>query len=316
VRELIDALESFFDHLAAVGWTALGVAVLLQVLRLAARSTAWRTILVAAYPGQRVSRWGVFGSYVAGVGVNSIVPARGGDVVKLVLVKRTIADSSYATLAPTLLLETLFDMIVAAGLLGYALTLGVFPSFSSLPKLPSIDWHWPLKHPGTATLIAMVWLVVIALLIAIGVHRVRNFRARVEQGFAILRTPKRFVTGVISWQALSWVLRVASVYFFLRAFHVPATAENAVLVLAVQSISTVLPFTPGGVGTQQGFLAYVFRNSGISQATLLSFSVGMYVTVTVTSVALGFAAIALMLGTVRWRRHVLLEKDKAGAELG
>jgi uncharacterized membrane protein YbhN (UPF0104 family) len=313
VRELIDALETFFDHLAAVGWTALGIAVLLQVLRLGARSIAWRSILVAAYPGTRVPRWGVFGSYVAGVGVNAVVPARGGDVVKLVLVKRTIEGSSYATLAPTLLLETVFDMFVAAGLLGWALTLGAFPSLSSLPKLPTIDWHWPLHHPGTAAVIATVWIVVIGLLIAIGVHRVRNFRARVEQGFSILRTPRRFVTGVISWQALSWVLRVGSIYFFLRAFHVPATAENAVLVLAVQSISTVLPFTPGGVGTQQGFLAYVFRNSPISQATLLSFSVGMYVTVTVVNAALGFAAIALMLGTVRWRRHVLLEKEKARA---
>ena len=291
----------------------LGIAVLLQVLRLAARSIAWRSILVAAYPGTRVPRWGVFGSYVAGVGVNAVVPARGGDVVKLVLVKRTIEGSSYATLTPTLLLETVFDMFVAAGLLGWALTLGAFPSLSSLPKLPTIDWHWPLQHPGTAAVIATVWIVVIGLLIAIGVHRVRNFRARVEQGFAILRTPRRFVTGVISWQALSWVLRVGSIYFFLRAFHVPATAENAVLVLAVQSISTVLPFTPGGVGTQQGFLAYVFRNSPISQATLLSFSVGMYVTVTVVNAALGFAAIALMLGTVRWRRHVLLEKEKARA---
>jgi uncharacterized membrane protein YbhN (UPF0104 family) len=313
VRELIDALESFFDHLAAVGWAALGIALLFQVLRLAARSIAWRSILMAAYPGTRVPRLGVFGSYVAGVGVNSIVPARGGDVVKLVLVKRTIEGSSHATLAPTLLVETIFDLFVAAGLLGWALTLGVFPSFSAVPKLPTIDWHWPLKHPGTAIVIATVWLVVIGLLIGIGVHRVRNFRARVQQGFAILRTPRRFVTGVISWQAVSWGLRVGSIYFFLRAFHVPATAENAVLVLAVQSISTVLPFTPGGVGTQQGFLAYVFRNSPISQATLLSFSVGMYVAVTVVNAALGFAAIGLMLGTVRWRRHVLLEKEKARA---
>ena len=44
----------------------------------------------------------MFGAYVAGVGVNSVVPARGGDVVKLYLVKQRLRDASYATLAPTL----------------------------------------------------------------------------------------------------------------------------------------------------------------------------------------------------------------------
>jgi uncharacterized membrane protein YbhN (UPF0104 family) len=313
VSELIDALDAFFGHLAAVGWAALGIACLLQVLRIAARAVAWRSILVAAYPDRRVPWWGVYGSYVAGVGVNAVVPARGGDVVKLVLVKRTIDGSSYPTLAPTLLVETIFDALVASVLIGWALTLGVFPSFGALPDLPTIDWHWPLHHPRSTVAIAVVWAVVIGVLIAIGIRRVRDFRARVEQGFAILRQPRRLLTGVIAWQALSWLLRAASVWFFLEAFHVPATVRNAVLVLAVQSLSTLLPFTPGGIGTQQGFLVYVFRETAIAKTALLSFSVGMHIAVTAVNALLGFAAIALMLGTVRWKRHVMLEKDKAYA---
>jgi glycosyltransferase 2 family protein len=309
VQQLIDALQAFFGHLAAVSWGALGIAIGLQVLRLGARAVAWRSILAAAYPETRVPFWGVFGSYAAGVGVNAVVPARGGDVVKLVLVRRTIEGSSYATLASTLLLETVFDAVVAGALLGWALTLGAFPSLSDLPDVPTIDWHWPLNHPLSTVAIAVVWTVVIGVLIARGVRSVREFRARVRQGFAILSQPRRFLTGVISWQALSWVLRAASVFFFLRAFHVPATAHNVVLVLAVQSLSTLLPFTPGGIGTQQGFLVYVFRGAAISKTALLSFSIGMHVTVTVVSALIGFVAIALMLRTVRWKRHVLAEKE-------
>jgi uncharacterized membrane protein YbhN (UPF0104 family) len=311
VHQLLDALQAFFDHLAAVSWAALGLAVALQVLRIGARSVAWRTILAAAYPETRVPFWGVYGSYVAGVGVNAVVPARGGDVVKLVLVKRTIEGSSYATLAPTLLLETVFDALVASALFGWALTLGAFPSLDALPDLPTIDWHWPLHHPWSTVAIVVAWTVVIGVLIARGVRRVRDFRARVRQGFAILHQPRRFLTGVISWQALSWVLRAASVFFFLRAFHVPGTAQNTVLVLAVQSLSTLLPFTPGGIGTQQGFLVYVFRNAASSKTALLSFSVGMHVTVTVVNALIGFVAIAVMLRTVRWKRQVLAEKEKA-----
>src|SRR5204862_369898 len=71
--------------------------------------------------------------------------------------------------------------------------------------------------------------------------------------------------------------RITSVYFFLEAFRVPATLHNALLVLVVQSLSTLFPFTPGGVGTQQGLLVYVFRRaeSGIEASLLLSFSAGM-----------------------------------------
>ena len=313
MHELFHAIRVFFDDLAAVGWTALGIALLLHFLRLCARVVGWRAILAAAYPGTRVPLTGVFGSYLAGVGVNSILPARSGDLLKLVLVKRRIPDSSHATLAPTLLVETLFDTAVAGALVAWALTQGVFPSFHALPSLPSIDWHWPIHHPKTALVVGLVWVTVIALLVVIGVQRVREFRQRFRQGFAILRQPRRFLTGVVTWQSASWVFRAGSIYFFLEAFHVPGTLRNTALVLAVQSLSTLFPFSPGGIGTQQGFLVFVFRGTGISKATLLSFSVGMQIATTVLNVALGFAAIAIMLRTIRWRQAILPDKEKAYA---
>jgi uncharacterized membrane protein YbhN (UPF0104 family) len=151
--------------------------------------------------------------------------------------------------------------------------------------------------------------------VVIAFSRVRSFKERVAQGFAILRPFRRFVTQVCSWQALSWGFRLASVYFFLEAFQVPATLHNALLVLVVQSLATLFPFTPGGVGTQQGLLVFVFDRaaSGVTGALLLSFSVGMYIATTVLNVIVGFVALLLMVGTVRWRRLVVPEKEKAYA---
>ncbi len=309
---VFDAAETFFDHLAAVGWTALGVALLLHLLRLAARAFAWRTILAAAYPESRVRWLNVFGSYAAGVGVNSLVPARGGDVLKLVLARRGVEGSAYPTLASTLLVETLFDIVVGGAILVWALTLGVFPSVD-VPDLPQVDWYWPLHHPRLALVIGAVWLTVIALLVVIAARRVRAFWQRVRQGFAVLRQPHRYLAQVVSWQAASWLLRAASVYWFLRAFGLPATVHNALLVLAVQSLSTLLPFTPGGIGTQQGFLVFVFRNAPISKTALLSFSVGMHIAVTAFNAILGFVAILVMLRTLRWRRVVVPEEGKVYA---
>ncbi len=312
--KVIDAAGEFFHHLADVHWVPLAIALGFHLLRLLARAPAWRNILRASYPDLVIPRRTVVGAYLAGVGVNAVVPARGGDLLKLYLVKHRVDDTTYPTLASTLIVETLFDTVVAGALLVWALAIGVLPGLDVLPHLPQVDWSWPLRHRREAAVIGAVWLVVIVLLLVIAFARVRSFKERVAQGFAVLRPFRRFVTQVCSWQALSWAFRIASVYFFLKAFGVPATLHNALLVLIVQSLATLFPFTPGGVGTQQGLLVYVFdrAGSGIKGSLLLSFSVGMYIATTILNVVAGFVALFLMVGTLRWRR-LLPQNEKAYA---
>ena len=312
--KIIDAAGEFFHHLADVHWLPLAIALGFQFLRLLARAPAWRNILRAAYPELIIPRRTVLGAYLAGVGVNAVVPARGGDLIKLYLVKHRVEDTTYPTLGATLLVETLFDTVLAGSLLVWALVIGVLPSLDVLPHLPQVDWSWPFRHKREAAVIGAVWLAVLLLLLLIAMARVRSFKERVAQGFAILRPFRRFITQVCSWQALSWGFRVASVYFFLEAFGVPSTLHNALLVLVVQSLATLFPFTPGGVGTQQGLLVYVFDHAraGLAGSLLLSFSVGMYIATTILHVFVGFVALFLMVGTVRWRR-LLPEDEKAKA---
>ncbi len=313
--KIIDAASTFFNHLADVRWLPLAIALGFQLLRLVVRAPAWRNIIRASYPEVKIPRRTVLGAYLAGIGVNAVIPARGGDFLKLYLVKHRVGETSYPTLGSTLIVETLFDSIVAGGILAWALTIGVLPSLDVLPHLPQIEWSWPLRHKTEALVIGIVWAIVLALMFVIAVRRVRDFKHRVRQGFAILGDRPRFVRQVATWQALSWAFRFASVYFFLEAFRVPATFHNTLLVLAVQSLSTLLPFTPGGVGTQQGLLVYVFdrAGTGIAGALLLSFSVGMYIATTILSLVVGFAALFLMVRTLRWRRVVVPEDEKAYA---
>jgi uncharacterized membrane protein YbhN (UPF0104 family) len=315
VHRIIDAADTFFQHLADVRWIPFAIAVGFQLARLLARTPAWRNIVCASYPELRIPRRTVLGAYLAGVGVNAIVPARAGDLVKLYLVKHRVQDTSYPTLGATLVLETLFDTLVAGVILIWALTIGVLPGLNVLPHLPQVDWSWPLRHKREALVIGVVWLAVLIFLAVIGIRRARAFKARVRQGFAILGDRSRFARQVVTWQAASWVFRGASVYFFLEAFHVPATLHNVLLVLVVQSLSTLLPFTPGGVGTQQGLLVYVFdrAGTGIAGSLLLSFSVGMYIATTILNLAIGSAALFLMMRTLRWRRVVVPEEEKAYA---
>ena len=291
--EFFHAVRVFFDQLTSVGWVALGIALGLHLTKVLLRTVAWRNILRAAAPGERV-RWApVCGAYVAGVGINSIVPGRGGDLVKLYLVHRRLQDTRYTTLASTLVTETLLDFVLATAFFLWALSLGVVPSIHT----PSFDWGWLFRHgKATATFVALLTLA--AIWVSWRLSQSQDLKERFGRGFAILRDRRRYAREVASWQLASWVCRIASLYFFLRAFHVHATIHNALLAQVVDSLSTLLPFSPGGAGTKQGFLVAILHGQA-STSRLLAFSIGMYVAVTVFNIALAAIALFLMLRTLR-----------------
>ncbi len=297
------AVRVFGDQLAAVRWQFIAVALGLHLARLALRAIAWREILKASYPGERIRYPSVFGAYVAGVGINSIVPARAGDVVKLYLIKHRINGSTYATLAPTLVAETLFDAFVAGGFIIWALAIGALPTHQVYSRLPSVDWGFLLEH-FRWTEIALALLGALLLIgVIVFVEEGGDTRARIMRGFAIVHQPGRALVGVIFPQALSWVLRIASLYYFLEAFHVPATIHNAMLALVVDSLATLFPATPGGAGTKQGLIVFLFRgNKEISKSLLLAFSVGANIAVVAFNLALGSVAMLMMARTVSWKR--------------
>jgi uncharacterized membrane protein YbhN (UPF0104 family) len=303
LRTFAGWIETFWSHVSSVGWTALGLAVTLHLVKVALRVRAWQNILKAAFPTVRVPFGGMFGAYFAGVGVNSIAPARGGDLVKLFLARRRIAGAAYPTIAATLLVETLFDFVVAAALLAWAIKLGLLPGLPDLPALPAFDWSFVVEHPYVAAAVAAVLVGAGAVGIAWASRHVQAFWERVSQGFAVLHDRRRFLTQVVSWQLLSWVARVAAVFCFLSAFHIEATLETALAVVVVQSLSTLLPFTPGGLGTQQAVLLFVLW--GVASTTaVLGFSVGMQLVTVAVNVAVGFSAILVMTGTLSWRRSI------------
>ena len=312
MSEFFHALGVFFDELASVSWPALGIALALGVTKVLLRTVAWRNIIRASYPEERVPLPPVAGAYFAGVGLNSILPGRAGDVVKLYLVKRSIPATTYTTLAATLFVETLLDLVLAGTLFIWALTQGVLPSLNVLPDVPAFDWGWLLQDSKT-TAIVVAALTVGAIAFWLWAQRhIEDFKERVGAGLAILRDRPRYAREVVSWQLASWVCRVAALYFFLRAFHVHATVHNAFLAQVVDSLSTLLPFSPGGAGTKQGLLVYVLQGQAPS-SRLLAFSVGAHVAVVIVNVAIAAGVIFLMLRTLRVREVIARAKaDEAG----
>ncbi|HEX6491533.1 MAG TPA: lysylphosphatidylglycerol synthase transmembrane domain-containing protein [Gaiellaceae bacterium] len=302
------AIGVFFDHLSNVGFEALGLALVCQFVKLCCVSTAWRNIVAASYPEARVRWRSVFGAMLARVGVNAVVPARGGDAAGLVILKHRLGGSSYATLASTLVALTLFDSLVAFCLLVFAITSGELPSHSILGRLPGFDFNWLFAHLHEALIALGLFLLVALLLLLWYAEQLFGLRRRIARGFAIFSDRRRYLRRVAVWQVGDWTLRLATIFFFLRAFHIPATLHNAVLVQVTQSLAVLLPISPSGIGTEQALLLYSFSGKA-SRTALLSFSVGMRVTLSLFNACLGFGAILVMLRTLRWRQHVEADPD-------
>jgi uncharacterized membrane protein YbhN (UPF0104 family) len=316
IHRLVHAIDVFGAHLAAIGWTAVALAAACHLAKMAVRTRAWRNIVAAAYPAVRVRWRGIFGAYAAGAAANAILPARGGDALKLYLAKRQVAGSTYPTLIATLAVETLVDLVLSVALLVWALEQNVLPGLDALGRLRSIDWSWAERHPIGALIVLLGVLAGAAVTFLLARKRVEHLVADLRAGGAILRRPSLYARRVVTWQLLDWVLRLATIYWLLRAFHLPANAHTTLLVQVTQSLSTVVPLTPAGIGTEQGLLVYVFSGKAAA-AKVLSFSVGMKIVLMTITVAVGAVATALMLRTLSWRRALeAAESSVADARSG
>ncbi len=307
-----NAAAEFFRHLSDIHWTQFGIALLCLLGMQLCRAWAWRNVLRAAYPGQRISYLQLSAAYLAGAGINAIVPAHAGDVTKVFLVKRQIPNSSYPAVTSSFLVQTVFDTSVGVLVLAYAITQGLLPPLPQIPNLPAFEIAFWVDNPQVLAIVVGALLVTAAIGIYYLAHHVRRFWARVRQGVVILAQPRRYMREVFAWQGLGWCFRFTAFWFFLEAFGLEGSIGNVMLVMSVQAIANIVPFTPGGAGAQQALLVATLK--GPSRTAVLSFSVGTQIAMAAWSVVLGFAAILLVFRTTDWRGLIKQAQDEADQE--
>jgi glycosyltransferase 2 family protein len=304
-----NAAEAFFDNLSKIDWGDVALALLFLLGMQLARAWAWRNVLRAAYPGTPISFLRLGAAYLAGAGINAILPARAGDVTKVFLAKRQIPGSSYPAVTSSFLVQTVFDTTVGALVLLYAITQGLLPEPPRLPNLPAFEIAFWAENPRVLLLTVLGLLLAIAIAIYYLAHHVRRFWDRVKQGLTILREPSRYLREVAAWQGAGWLCRFAAFWFFLDAFGIGGSVGNVLLVMSVQAIATVVPFTPGGAGAQQALLVATLQ--GPSRAAVLSYSVGTQIAMAAWSLVLGFAAMVAVFRTTDWRGLVKQAEEEA-----
>ena len=219
----------------------LALALAFQLVNLGLRALAWRNVLAAAYRGRHVPVLSIGAAYAAGVALNAVMPARGGEAAKVLLVRTRIPGSSVATIAASSSVLLILDTVLGIALVSGAAALGMLPT----PPLPSVPW------PALLALVPL--LAVAAVVVRRFAPRLRGVGKQLRQGVAILGTPGAYVRRVAAPQLGAWLCRVGVAASLLAAFGLTAPLTAAALVVVAGGLSTAVP-TPGGIGTQQALV--------------------------------------------------------------
>jgi len=313
VSQFFDAVGTFFSNLAGLSWGPLLLALLCYATYLTLRSRALYNAVQAAYPTEHVRWREVWGAYVAGVGVNQVFPLGGGTLVQYFLTRISIPASSYPAIIAAIWTGLVFDWGVNLLVLVFAFTQGVFPKPPDFSKLPAFDLAFFASHPRFTLFFLTALAVAVLVAFALLSTKVKAFWARVRQGFTILTDRHRYVREMIGWQSAAWVARFAAYWFLLDAFHIGGSVRNVLLVLGVQVVALLVPFTPGGAGVQQALLLTVFAGAA-SASEVAAFSVGQQIALAVAAVAMGFGALVLIFRFKSFKEVVRRGREHRRAE--
>ena len=276
LTDLAEALRG-----ASPGWLALGVA--LHLANQLTRGRGWYAIVrtaTGADPGLR--RRDAVAAWVAGAGAGGVASARGGDVVRVLLLRRRVESADCPLLAGTLVAEGAGEIATGVLLLALAAALGVAPAIGA---------------PAP-------WLLAAVPAAAAGLYllgrRVGVLR-RLAAGCAALGSPRAYARGVLPWQCASRACRVASLGCFLAAFALPATAAAVLLVMFAQGSGRMVPFAPASVTAGVAVLAATFgpaTGTAVPPGQLAACFVAMSALLTLVGIVL---TTAIIVREASWR---------------
>ena len=204
---------------------AVGHMVLLHPLK------AWRWSLMLA-PMQRISPWTLYQYNLAGCATTNVLPARSGQAVRVLLVRRH-GVPVIGAIATVFLEEILNTSILAL----IALPL---PFLLPLGKRTSVV----LALVGTGAFLGLglaVWLV--------RTRRAQEsgLRQRIAAGLALLGDPGSAAL-VVAQTAFLWLLDLLQIALLMSAVGIAPGFAGAALVLLFVNLTNAIPVTPGQFG--------------------------------------------------------------------
>ena len=228
---------------------------------------------------------------------NNIYPARAGEVLRAVILKRKEGVSISASLA-TIIVERIFDGVVMLSF--------VFVNLSELTKLTGSSGFvgniQQVALIGTGVFLgALVVFLVAAMFpqmtMKIGVWFIRflpeRFRERIESlmtkfldGLASLRSPLNLLMFFFS-SVIIWLLETGKYWFVMHAFNFSVSFFALMLMNGIVNLATTIPSAPGYIGTFDAPGIAVLTAYGVNQATAAGYTLTLHVALWLPITALG-----------------------------
>jgi len=278
--------EGIVENLKHANPIVLIPAVVLYFGGLFVRSIRWGFLL----PGRRISPWLLFRMLTIGFMVNDLLPLRLGEVARIVLLARNASTPVGVSFA-SIVVERVMDGLALIALLGLGMAL-----------LGRGDWLVQM----TIASVVFVGLTVVLLAAALAPGLARALVALILRPFpARFGDPlRRLVDGtldglrpiahpgigisVLALSILAWAVEAAMYVVIMAGFNVPDPLAAGPFGAAVANLATLIPSSPGYLGTfdvaLQGVLTNVFQ-VGSDVATSATFVI--HLTFIVPVVALG-----------------------------
>nr|WP_235953326.1 lysylphosphatidylglycerol synthase transmembrane domain-containing protein [Salipiger sp. PrR002] len=240
----------------------------------ACRIWRWRLMLISHNPELRWSRCAV--PFMVSIAANNVLPFRAGDALRTVAFTNWLGVPTAKVLA-TMLVERLLDLLCLLVALGLAMA--IFGEHTP-GAVTLISWGaLPLIGASCAIVLLLLfprWLQPptqwgLGLLHRIAPAAAKTLGVQMDKLFHTLETLARRprIALLLLWSLLAWSFE--AVVFYAIACALPEMSETAAawVAMPVGTLSTMLPSTPGYVGTFHYFVmkaAEALGNADIAAA--------------------------------------------------
>ncbi|MDY6949147.1 MAG: lysylphosphatidylglycerol synthase transmembrane domain-containing protein [Pseudomonadota bacterium] len=257
LRQMRQSLAS-----ASLGWFML--AFVAVILGYSCRVQRWRLMLSDANPS--LTWRDCAGPFLASFAANNVLPFRVGDVMRAFAFNARLGTTSGIVLA-TVVVERMLDLLII--LAGFGAALAAFDVSSS--RLVGVGGIF-LIGIGAVISLALLQPRVLGSMLRMVAHCAgevvpRHGRAISEEMARGAATFKHLAAGgrlgvLVLWSAVAWFLEGCAFWFAALAFTSLVAPRGGWLALPVSAFATLIPSTPGYVGTFDYFTVLAMKTVG------------------------------------------------------
>lgn len=276
------------EHIVAIEWTWIALAVLLDILSYVCQGWRWQLLL---HPAGSISALQATEAIYVGLFANEILPLRVGELIRMYLAARRMAVS-FVRIVPSVAIERLFDGVWLV--IGIGLTALFVPLPRQLVKAGDIL--------GVAVLLGVILflgLVLRAKKAAPASHHPQQKRSRflahlgsqLAEGLRGIGLNRSFFLSFLL-SLLFLLLQALAFWLVMWGYQLQLSFWIGLAVMLIVHLGTAIPNAPANVGTYQLFTVLGLGLFGVEKTLATGFSVIVFVILTVPLWALGLWALA------------------------